>query len=70
MSYNWQNKLTYGIEELQSNLQDAKERVGNNEDVKKVYQEALDSVSKSRVDISRFVGTFNEKYPGKDEEEV
>ncbi|HEU4822477.1 MAG TPA: hypothetical protein VFS97_03550 [Nitrososphaeraceae archaeon] len=70
MSYNWHNKLTYGIEELQRNLQDAEERVGNDEDVTKVYQEALDSVSKSREAISRFVGTFNKKYPGKDEEEV
>jgi hypothetical protein len=70
MSYNWQNKLTYGIEEVQDRLEDAEERVGNNEDVKKAYQEALDSVSKSKEVISRFIGTFNEKYPGKDEEEV
>jgi hypothetical protein len=38
--------------------------------VKKAYQEALDSVSKSKEAISRFIGTFNKKYPSEDEEEV
>jgi hypothetical protein len=70
MYYNWQNNLTNAIEEVQDRLEGAKECIGNNEDVKKVYQEALDSVSKSKEAISRFIGTFNEKYPGKDEEEV
>ena len=68
MYYNWQNNLTNAIEEVQKRLQDAQKRIGNSEDVKKVYQEALNSVSNSKEAISRFIGTFNEKYPGEDEE--
>jgi hypothetical protein len=38
MYSNWQNNLTNATEELQKKLQDARKRVGNSEDVKKVYQ--------------------------------
>ena len=53
MYYCWQNNLTNAIEEVQKKLQDAQERMGNNEDLKKAYQEALNSVSKSKEAITK-----------------
>jgi hypothetical protein len=59
-AHNWQNELTkYGIEDVERKLQDAKERIGNNQELMKLYQEALDSVSQAREAINRFVGTYN-----------
>jgi prefoldin subunit 5 len=62
---NWQNKLTFGIQNFQRNLEDSKVHIGNNSKVREAYQEALEAVAKARESISRFVGTFNQEYSGK-----
>jgi hypothetical protein len=62
MSSNWQNDLTFGIQNFQRMLEDDGARIGKNEKVKQSYQEALDEISKSRESISRFVATFNKEY--------
>jgi hypothetical protein len=59
---NWQQELLSGIIDFQRKLEDAKDRVGNNPEVKKTYQEALDAVSKARECVHRFAGTFNQEY--------
>jgi prefoldin subunit 5 len=59
---NWQNKLTFGVQNFQHDLEDSKVHIGNNSKVKDAYQEALEVVAKARESISRFVATFNEEY--------
>lgn len=64
MSSNWQNDLTFGIENIQNKLEDSLSRVGDNPEVKKTYQEAMEATRKARENINRFVGTFNKEYSG------
>jgi hypothetical protein len=59
---NWQNELTFGIEELHVKLQNAKKFVGDNPEVNKEYQNALASITKAKEGISGFTGTFNKVY--------
>ena len=61
MSSNWQNDLTFGIENIQNKLEDSLSRVGDNPEVKKTYQEAMEATRKARENINRFVGTFNKE---------
>jgi hypothetical protein len=64
LSSNWKNDLTVSVEIIQEKLEDALSRVGNNPEVKKTYQEAMDATQKARENINRFVRTYNRKYPG------
>ena len=67
-SSNWQNDLTIsGIEALEKKLKEANARIGDNPKVKQAYQDALNSVSKTREVISCFVGTYNKEYRREDE---
>jgi hypothetical protein len=67
-SSNWQNDLTIGgIEALENKLKEDNARIGDNPKVKQAYQDALDSISKTREVISRFVGTYNKEYRREDE---
>ena len=62
MSSNWQNDLTFGIQNFQRMIEDAKAKIGNNPEVRRSYHEVLEAVAKARENISRFVATFNEEY--------
>jgi hypothetical protein len=57
---NWQNKLTFGIENVQRSLEDAKDHVGPR--VEELYEEALENVSKARESVTRLVAIFNEEH--------
>ena len=46
MSSNWKNDLTVSIEIIQEKLENAISRVGNNPEVKRTYQEAMDATQK------------------------
>jgi hypothetical protein len=69
LSSNWQNDLTFGIERIQEKLEDTLTRVGNNPEAKKTYQEAMAATRNARENISRFVETYNNEYPGAAEAE-
>jgi hypothetical protein len=69
LSSNWQNDLTFGVERIQEKLEDALSRVGNNPEVKKTYQEAMDATRKARENICRFVEAYNHEYPHASEAE-
>jgi len=57
-STNWQQELRDCIMELQRKL-DSKANIGDNEEVNKVYFEALTKVVAAREAINRFAGFYN-----------
>ena len=58
-STNWQQELRDCIMELQRKLEDSKANIGDNEEVNKVYFEALTKVVAAREAINRFAGIYN-----------
>ena len=56
-STNWQQELRDCIMELQRKLEDSKANIGDNEEVNKVYFEALTKVVAAY--INRFAGFYN-----------
>jgi uncharacterized coiled-coil DUF342 family protein len=58
-STNWQNQLTMGIIEIQYKLEDAKKHSDKNDQVKKVYDDAINATKEAREVIHRFVATYN-----------
>jgi len=55
---NWQRELIDCIMELQRKLEDSKANIGDNDEVNKVYFEALTKVVAAREAINHFAG-FN-----------
>jgi uncharacterized coiled-coil DUF342 family protein len=56
---NWQQELLNGILDVQRKLEDAKSHSNKNQEVHKVYQEALDAVQGAREAINRLAGVYN-----------
>lgn len=56
---NWANELTFGIEDIQHKLEDAKQQGNKNPEVKEKYDKAMESIKQARHDISGFVGAYN-----------
>lgn len=59
---NWQQGLIDCIIELQHKLEDSKQKIGDNEEVNKIYFETLTKVVAAREAINHFAWFYNKGY--------
>jgi hypothetical protein len=59
LPHDWQNDLMKGIEDVELQMDNARELIAKNPKVIAEHVKALESVRKAKQDVAHFIGVYN-----------